>query len=166
MNRVNFIKALAAELSEKVRPSEIHQLINYYDEMIEDLMEEGYTEEEAVARLGSPKELIQAVTETEEVVVEIPRRFHPFLLLILVLGFPLWGSLLLSAALLILSLFNNHLVCAFHHWHDWCHYVYRWDRQRCLKSHADGGWFLSLFKSVRRGDFLIWFRAALPDRHL
>lgn len=103
MNRVDFIKALAAELSEKVRPSEIHQLINYYDEMIEDLMEEGYTEEEAVARLGSPKELIQAVTETEEVVVEIPRRFHPFLLLILVLGFPLWGSLLLSAALLILS---------------------------------------------------------------
>lgn len=43
MNRVDFIKALAAELSEKVRPSEIHQLINYYDEMIEDLMEEGYT---------------------------------------------------------------------------------------------------------------------------
>ena len=155
MNRVDFIKALAAELSEKVRPSEIHQLINYYDEMIEDLMEEGYTEEEAVARLGSPKELIQAVTETEEVVVEIPRRFHPIV-----------GQPLVKCRFADPKLFNNHLVCAFHHWHDWCHYVYRWDRQRCLKSHADGGWFLSLFKSIRHGDFLIWFRAALPDRHL
>jgi len=153
MNRVDFIKALAAELSEKVRPSEIHQLINYYDEMIEDLMEEGYTEEEAVARLGRGRS-----------------RDSPPLSSLLALdfsaGLPIVGQPLVKCRFADPKLFNNHLVCTFHHWHDWCHYVYRWDRQRCLKSHADGGWFLSLFKSVRHGDFLIWFRAALPDRHL
>jgi len=164
MNRVDFIKALAAELSEKVRPSEIHQLINYYDEMIEDLMEEGYTEEEAVtawlskrtdpsshrngrgrSRDSSPLSSLFAFDFSTRL--------------------PIVGQLIVKCRIADPKLFNNHLVCAFHHWHDWCHYVYRWDRQRCLKSHADGGWFLSLFKSVRCGDFLIWFRAALPDRH-
>lgn len=41
MERVDFIKELAAELSYKTKPREIHQLIDYYDEMIEDLIEEG-----------------------------------------------------------------------------------------------------------------------------
>lgn len=103
MNRVSFIKDLAAELSYKTKPSEIHQLISYYDEMIEDLIEEGFTEEEAVARLGKPKDLVKALHAEEEIVVEIPRRFHPFLYVILILGFPLWGSLLLAGILLMLS---------------------------------------------------------------
>ncbi|OTN75033.1 hypothetical protein A5886_000077 [Enterococcus sp. 8G7_MSG3316] len=103
MERVQFIKELAAELSYKTKPSEIHQLIDYYDEMIDDLIEEGLSEEEAVTRLGNPKDLIKALQTEEEIVVEIPRRFHPLLYVILILGFPLWGSLLLAAILLMLS---------------------------------------------------------------
>ena len=40
MDRITFIKSLAAELAYKTKPSEIHHLIDYYDEMIQDLMEE------------------------------------------------------------------------------------------------------------------------------
>jgi uncharacterized membrane protein len=103
MERVDFIKELASELSYKTKPREIHQLIDYYDEMIEDLIEEGLSEAEAVARLGKPKDLVKALHTEEEIVVEIPRRFHPFLYVLLILGFPLWGSLLLAAILLMLS---------------------------------------------------------------
>ncbi|MDT2680346.1 HAAS signaling domain-containing protein [Enterococcus gallinarum] len=53
MDRITFIKSLAAELAYKTKPSEIHHLIDYYDEMIQDLMEEGLSEVEAVARLGT-----------------------------------------------------------------------------------------------------------------
>ena len=44
MDRITFIKSLAAELAYKTKPSEIHHLIDYYDEMIQDLMEEGLSE--------------------------------------------------------------------------------------------------------------------------
>ncbi len=158
--QVDFIKALAAELSEKVRPSEIHQLINYYDEMIEDLMEEGYTEEEAVARLGSPKRTDPTVTETEG------RRDSP------PLSSPCswfwcwashWGSLLLSAALLILSF----LIII------WCVpfttgmigvTTFIGGIASVVKSHADGGWFLSLLSQLGMGIFLFGLGLLLPDR--
>ena len=41
MNRVEFIKELSNHLAYEVRPSEVHRLIEYYDEMILDLMEDG-----------------------------------------------------------------------------------------------------------------------------
>jgi uncharacterized membrane protein len=103
MDRITFIKSLAAELAYKTRPSEIHQLIDYYDEMIQDLMEDGLSETAAVARLGSPHSIAQSTLGDEEIVVNVPRRFHPLLLVIIFLGFPLWGSLLLTIILLLLS---------------------------------------------------------------
>ncbi|WP_291292887.1 DUF1700 domain-containing protein [Enterococcus sp.] len=103
MDRITFIKSLAAELAYKTKPSEIHHLIDYYDEMIQDLMEDGLSEVEAVAKLGTPKNIAQSTLGAEEIVVQVPRRFHPLLLLIIFLGFPLWGSLLLAALLLMLS---------------------------------------------------------------
>ena len=54
MNRVEFIKELSNHLAYEVRPSEVHRLIEYYDEMILDLMEDGYSERAAVKKLGDP----------------------------------------------------------------------------------------------------------------
>lgn len=103
MDRITFIKSLAAELAYKTKPSEIHHLIDYYDEMIQDLMEEGLSEVEAVSKLGTPQSVAQSALGAEEIVVKVPRRFHPLLLVIIFLGFPLWGSLLLTVLLLMLS---------------------------------------------------------------
>lgn len=105
MDRIDFIKALADELAYEVKPSEIHQLINYYDEIIQDLMEDGYSEIEAVAKLGSPRKLAKEAAGIQEVEIEIPRRFNPFVIVMLIIGFPLWGSLLLTAVLLLLSFY-------------------------------------------------------------
>ncbi|WP_227655713.1 HAAS signaling domain-containing protein [Enterococcus avium] len=48
---------MSNHLAYEVRPSEVHRLIEYYDEMILDLMEDGYSERAAVKKLGDPKQL-------------------------------------------------------------------------------------------------------------
>lgn len=103
MNRVEFIKELSNHLAYEVRPSEVHRLIEYYDEMILDLMEDGYSERAAVKKLGDPKQLAYeaAGIPTE---VHVPRKFNWLWITLLVLGFPLWGSLALAAFLILLSI--------------------------------------------------------------
>lgn len=105
MDRIDFIEVLADELSYRVKPSEIHQLINYYDEMIDDLMEEGYSEQDAVAKLGDPKKLAQEAAGIQEIEIEVPRRFNPLVILLLILGFPLWGSLAFAFLMVLLSFY-------------------------------------------------------------
>ncbi|OJG46084.1 hypothetical protein RV04_GL001250 [Enterococcus hermanniensis] len=90
-------------LAYEVRPSEVHRLIEYYDEMILDLMEDGYSEQAAVAKLGNPKELaLEAAGIPQE--VKVPKRLHWLWIILLILGFPLWGSIALAIFLLLLSL--------------------------------------------------------------
>lgn len=103
MNRVEFIKELSNYLAYEVRPSEVHRLIEYYDEMILDLMEDGYSEKAAVKKLGDPKQLAceAAGIPTE---VKVPRRLNWLWITLLVAGFPLWGSLALAAFLILLSI--------------------------------------------------------------
>lgn len=104
MQRVEFIKELSNYLAYEVRPSEVQRLIEYYDEMIMDLIEDGYTEEEAVAKMGDPKALAyEAAGIPEE--IKVPRRFSPLILLLLILGFPLWGSLAIAAFCVVLSFY-------------------------------------------------------------
>ncbi|MDH6364624.1 putative membrane protein [Enterococcus sp. PF1-24] len=105
MDRIDFIKALADELAYEVKPSEIHQLINYYDEIIQDLMEDGYSEKEAVAKLGSPKKLAKEAAGIQEVEIDIPRRMSTWVLVLLVIGFPIWGSLLIAFVAVIASFY-------------------------------------------------------------
>lgn len=106
MDRITFINELSQALSYRVRPREVHQLVEYYDEMILDLMEDGLSEAEAVAKLGNPEVLAQeAAGEIPDFEVEVPKRFNWLFVLIAILGFPLWGSLLLAAVLLILSMY-------------------------------------------------------------
>ena len=68
----------------------------FYGEMIDDRMEEGCSEEEAV----------RAISEVEEP-VEAPQKrgIRPWELVLLILGAPLWGSLLIAAAAVVLSVY-------------------------------------------------------------
>lgn len=105
MDRIDFIEVLADELSYRVKPSEIHQLINYYDEIIDDLMDDGFSEQEAVAKLGDPKKLAKEAAGVEEIEIEVPRRFNPLVIILLIIGFPLWGSLLFAFLMVLLSVY-------------------------------------------------------------
>jgi uncharacterized membrane protein len=81
--------------------------LDYYAEMIDDRMEEGLTEEEAVAAIGNLEEIVQQIlgeTPRPPVVVEPAKKAEPakgstktWLIILLVLGSPVWIPLLASA---------------------------------------------------------------------
>ena len=107
MNKQVFLNKLRAELS-GLPESDIAERLAFYGESIEDRMEDGLSEEEAVAGMGQPEaiaaqiraELPQPPTGGAK---RAPRRLQGWEILLLVLGFPLWLPLLIAAFALLLS---------------------------------------------------------------
>ena len=81
--------------------------LDYYAEMIDDRMEDGLSEEEAVAAIGNLEEIVQQIlgeTPRPPVVVEPAKKAElakgstkTWLIILLVLGSPVWIPLLASA---------------------------------------------------------------------
>lgn len=62
MNKPAFLKNLKKHLK-KLKNSEIQKNINYYDELLSDMMENGAPEAEAVEKIGSPKSIAQEILQ-------------------------------------------------------------------------------------------------------
>ena len=92
--------------SEDLEPS-----LAFYAESIEDRMEDGMSEEEAVASMESPEEAVRTIQmelplpKLVKARVRDRRRMGPMEIILLVLGFPLWFPLLLTAAVLALTFY-------------------------------------------------------------
>lgn len=90
---------------------DIAERLTFYEEMIADRMEDGLAEEEAVAAAGSADEIIkQIVAETPltKIVkerVRDRRRMKAWEIIFLVLGSPIWLSLLIAAFAVLLSIY-------------------------------------------------------------
>ena len=65
MNKHEFLAALRRELT-ALPHDELTEQLNFYNEMIDDRMEEGMTEEEAVAAVGSVESIAAGIKEGEE----------------------------------------------------------------------------------------------------
>lgn len=110
MNKTEFILELNEKLS-FLPAEEIKERISFYLEMIDDRIEEGLSEEEAVKAVGETDKI------TEQIISELPftlqvkkkikpkRRLNAWETAFLVLGSPIWVSLLISAFAIILSLY-------------------------------------------------------------
>lgn len=110
MNREEFLAALEKEIGGL--PQEDRQRsLEFYAEAIDDRMESGMTEEEAVASLGSVKEIARQILEATPLPRLIRARVTPsrslrvWEIILLVLGSPVWFSLLLAAAAVALSVY-------------------------------------------------------------
>lgn len=107
MNKKEFLATLSKEL--RLLPKEDkRKWLDYYSEMISDRMEEGLPEQEAVAAIGSA-ELIaaQIVGETDPSLIaseKKKRELNAWQIALLVLGSPLWISLLAAAGCVVLAL--------------------------------------------------------------
>ncbi|WP_125704898.1 DUF1700 domain-containing protein [Lacticaseibacillus daqingensis] len=104
MTRETFLMRLGTGLRGHVPAGEAKRLVAYYDEMIQDLIEDGSTEADAVAQVGDPNDLVFAAAQS---VPETPSQpAHPRLLLwlLLILGAPLWGALAVAALCVVASL--------------------------------------------------------------
>lgn len=104
MMKLDFLEELRRHLS-PLKKTERETFISYYEEMIEDYLEDGLSEEEVFEQIGEPRKVAQQILkEQDTVVLKVPSSSSKVLnVLLLVLGFPLWGSLLLAAGALLFS---------------------------------------------------------------
>ncbi len=103
MTKIEFLKALEKRF-QNLPPEEREERIAFYREMIDDRMEEGLSEAEAVAAVA-PMEEREELEEAETPTVTKPgRTWKAWEILCLVLGSPIWLSLLIAAAAVVFSL--------------------------------------------------------------
>ena len=108
MTKQLFLNELSAALHGLPR-EERYRTLTYYDELIDDRMEDGQSEEDAVESLGSPEQIAREILGEEEPPVSTGTGRKVWMIILLVLGFPFWGSLLLAAAIVLLCVY----ICLF-----------------------------------------------------
>ena len=107
MNKFEFLTELRAKLW-ALSAEDAQRSLDYYAEMIDDRMEDGLSEEEAVAAIGNLDEIVQQIlgeTPRPPVVVKPEQKQQKpkqdntktWLIILLVLGSPVWIPLLASA---------------------------------------------------------------------
>ncbi len=110
MNKQEFLLQLRKNLF-GLPQKDIEERLSFYEEMIDDRMEEGCSEKEAILAIG-PTEKIAAQIINETPLAKIAkerikpkRKPAPWEIILLVLGSPIWLSLGIAAAAVILSLY-------------------------------------------------------------
>ena len=110
MKKYEFLIELKEKLS--ALPSEdVKKILDYYSEAIDDRMEEGISEEEAVKAIGSvdkiADEILKDISLPKLVKAKVkPRRaLRIWEIIIIILGLPLWLPLIISFAVVIFSVY-------------------------------------------------------------
>ena len=86
-------------------PSEIRNRLAFYAEMIDDRVEEGLTEKEAVADIGDPKKIAEEIrAETGDRKKKDRAPMGTGAKVLIALGSPVWLSFLIAAAAVVFSL--------------------------------------------------------------
>ncbi len=110
MNKKGFLKELCAELS-GLSAADIKSSAEYYAEMIDERVEAGLSEEAAVAELGAPRDIARDImmnmplTKVIKTKIKKQRSFKAWEAVLLVLGSPIWISLLAAAICLVLAVY-------------------------------------------------------------
>ncbi len=107
MTKKEFLSALSRGLS-KLPRREREERVSFYREMIDDRIEEGMPEPDAVASGGTVDGIVsQILSERPAVAKETPQKSgngRLGVILLLVLGFPIWFPILLSVFITVVSL--------------------------------------------------------------
>lgn len=109
MDKQAFLTALRSGLS-GLPQDDIEERLTFYGEMIDDRMEEGLSEEEAVAAIGEVSEIVrQAVADTPlakiaKERIRPKRRLKTWEIVLLALGSPIWLSLAITAAAVMFAI--------------------------------------------------------------
>lgn len=110
MNKQEFLAELRKGLH-GLPQNDIEERLTFYNEMIDDRMEEGLTEDAAVSEIGTVNEVVsQIVTETplSKIVkekVRPKRTLRVWEIVLLALGSPIWLSLLIAAFAVIFAVY-------------------------------------------------------------
>ena len=109
MRKQEFLAELEYGL-EGLPREEIDERLDFYSEMIDDRMEEGFSEEDAVAGIGSLNDVIAQIIDdvplSRILKNDKPRRARRgWEIALIILGFPVWFPLLISVGVILLSLY-------------------------------------------------------------
>ena len=110
MNKQEFLLALRGALAD-LPEADIKASLDYYAEIIDDQMEEGISEADAVASLGS------VVSVAEQILLDMPlpklvkarvkpkRRLRAWEIVLIAVGSPVWFPILLALAIVVLAVY-------------------------------------------------------------
>lgn len=110
MNKQEFLTDIRHGLG-GLPQEDVARWIEYYDEILSDRIEDGMSEEEAVAAMDEPQSVVREIlaqTPISKLVrerVKPKRRLTAWEILLIALGSPIWLSLLLSVFAVFLSIF-------------------------------------------------------------
>ena len=110
MKKIEFLDAVGAKLRGLPR-EDIARSLDFYSEMIDDRIEDGLTEEAAVLAMGSVDGVVSEImadTPLSSLVrekIKSRRRVSPWEMVLIVLGAPVWLSLLIAVFIILLSVY-------------------------------------------------------------
>jgi len=114
MDKQSFLNELRRRLRE-LPENEFEKSVEFYSESIDDRIEDGMTEEEAVAALGSLDEIVQTIREAQPLSSIVRQRIRADRerhggrgagwVVLAILGFPVWLPILIAVAAVLLSVY-------------------------------------------------------------
>lgn len=111
MTKREFIAVLQRELY-NLPKSDLEEQLSFYNEMIDDGMEEGLTEEQAVAKIGSISEILSQInhqkityTDKAKTIAKEKRKISAGTLTLIIAGSPIWIAILASLFAAVISLY-------------------------------------------------------------
>ena len=110
MKKAEFLKELEKRLN-GLPKSDIDERVSFYSEMIDDRVEDGKTEEEAIDDLGGIDTVVNQIAAETPMLNLVKERIKPkrglrgFEIAMLIAGFPLWFPLLLVFFVLVFVFF-------------------------------------------------------------
>lgn len=108
MNKSEFLAALREKLN-GVPEEDINKSLDFYEEMIDDRVEDGMSEKEAVEALGSMEEIIAQILSEVSLPKLVKEKVKPkqslkvWEIVLIVLGAPIWVPLAFSICSVVLS---------------------------------------------------------------
>lgn len=110
MNKNEFINKLNSKLS-NFPENDVLDRISFYTEMIDDYVDEGMSEEEAILKLGSIDEIVESIageiplSKIAKKKLKSRRKLNTLEIVLLIVGFPIWFSLLAGSLAVILAIY-------------------------------------------------------------
>lgn len=110
MNKLQFTAQLRSRLA-GLPCEDAENYIQYYSEMIDDRIEDGMSEEQAVADIGNMDEIVSEILRTTPIAklvkekVRPKRKLHAWEIVLLCVGSPLWLALGIALLCMILAVY-------------------------------------------------------------
>ena len=109
MNKQEYLEAIRSRIS-AMPADDVNRFMDYYSEMIDDRVEDGLYEEEAVGEMGIPEAEVEQKQEDMTLTKLVKEKIKPkhelkaWEVVLIVLGSPVWIPLLITALVLLLTL--------------------------------------------------------------